>query len=151
MAWKSMKELAGTEDTMNMKYWRRFLPRPLSTRARLLNRLVWKGVHLHWQICWQRSFGIRKTTLRLEVDSYWHRKWGLAVSRVKSRALKMVVFVCTLHISSLYCKFTRLKVFREFNFHSRKYFKTKLFLIYGNTDLTWSAWGTKHLCIPSRK
>ena len=86
---------------------------------RLLNHLVWKGVNLCWQTCWQRSFGIRKTTLRLEVDSYWHHEWGLAVSQVKSRALKTVVFVCTPHILSLYCKFTLLKIFCEFNFHCR--------------------------------
>ena len=32
-AWKSTKELAATEATMNIKYRPRFLPRPLSTMA----------------------------------------------------------------------------------------------------------------------
>ena len=34
-----------------------------------------QGDHLRWQTCWQWSFRIRKTALRLEVASNWHHEW----------------------------------------------------------------------------
>ena len=134
---KSIKEVAASKATMNIRCWLCFLPSLCWFTTAFSTALFARVIACIGRHIDNDPFGSGRPPdnhLAWRVVLTGHCKLWLAVKRDKSKAFKTAVFVCTSHVLFSYCKSTLWKMFREFNFLFQldqwKCFTTKLLPIY---------------------